>query len=309
MNKEIVTNLNELNKYLQKINLIFPAKNVIDQKIDIENILNYYRKSSAVYKYMHSYKGSFHLALNYDGIFNREGFSTQLNEIFELINESDVKNVLELGCGKGFNSIFLAKKLPEIKFSGMDITDKYLNIAKRKSRNIKNLNFTYGDFHKLDFEDSSFGFIFEVEAICHAHDSRQVLSDIFRVLNRGGQFVVYDGFRQSGFENLPDDLVQAAIIVEKSFVVNEFQKIDTWLEMAGQVGFKIKLKKDISKATMPNLGKLQLLARKYFEFPFLSKLFIRIFGQYTMLNCIAVLLLPFTMHNKAHCYYKIILEK
>jgi ubiquinone/menaquinone biosynthesis C-methylase UbiE len=309
MNKEIVIDINELNKYLQKINLIFPAKNLIDQKIDAENILNYYRKSSIVYKYIHSYKGSFHLALNYDGVFNREGFFTQLNEIFGLINKSDVKNVLELGCGKGFNSIFLAEKLPEIKFSGMDITNKYLDIAKRKSRHIHNLNFTYGDFHKLDFEDSSFDFIFEVEAICHARDSRQVLSEVFRVLKKGGQFVVYDGFRQSGFESLPDDLVQAAIIVEKSFVVNGFEKIDTWLEMAGQAGFKIKLKKDISKATMPNLAKLQLLARKYFEFPFLANLFFRIFGQYTMLNCIAVLLLPFTMHNKAHCYYKIILEK
>lgn len=28
-----------------------------------------------------------------------------------------------------------------------------------------------------------------------------------------------------------------------------------------------------------------------------------------MMNTIAVLLMPFTLHNKAHCYYRIILEK
>ncbi|MBN1366265.1 MAG: class I SAM-dependent methyltransferase [Syntrophaceae bacterium] len=309
MNKEIVINLNELDKYLQKINLVFPTENVLNQKIDIESVLNYYRNSSVVYSFIHSYKGSYHLALNYDGIFNKQGFFAQLNEIIELINLSNVKNVLELGCGKGFNSVFLAKKLPQIEFSGIDISEKNLKIAKSKSNRIQNLYLTYGDFQKLDFEDSSFDLIFDVEAICHGSDARQVLSEVFRVLKKGGQFVVYDGFRQNGFESLPDNLVEAAVIVEKSMSVNSFEEIDSWLEMAGHVGFKVKLKKDLSQYVKPNLAKLQLLARKYFEFPFLAKLFVRIFRKYTMLNCIAVLLLPFTMYNKAHCYYKIILEK
>ncbi|MCX5848357.1 MAG: class I SAM-dependent methyltransferase [Deltaproteobacteria bacterium] len=309
MNKEIIVDLNELDKYLKKINSIFLTKNIINKNIDCDNIINYYRASSALYKYLHSYDGAVHMALNYDGIFNKKGYYTQLNEIFDLINVSEVKSVLELGCGKGFNSIFLAKKFPEIKFSGIDITDKHLKIAKRKSHHIENLKFTYGDFHKLDFEDSSFDFIFALESICYANDSRQVLSEIFRVLKNGGQFVLYDGFRQIGFESLPDNLVQAVILTEKSLAVNSFAKIDTWLEIAGKAGFKLKVKTDLSKAIMPNLGKLQLLARKYFEFPFLSKIFLQILPQDMMMNTIAVLLMPFTMHNKAHCYYKIVLEK
>jgi ubiquinone/menaquinone biosynthesis C-methylase UbiE len=67
------------------------------------------------------------------------------------MNESAVKNVLELGCGKGFNSIYLAKRLPETELIGIDITDHHLKIAQKKSRGIENLRFIYGDFHKLDF--------------------------------------------------------------------------------------------------------------------------------------------------------------
>lgn len=309
MNKNIVTDLNELDEYLEKVNAAFLTKNIIEKNIDGQFIVNYYDKSNPVYKYIHSYSGAVHLAINYDGKFDKKGYYTHLNEIFDLINVSPKKQVLELGCGKGFNSIYLAKKIPQAQFSGIDITNNHLKIAQRKSRDIENLKFTYGDFHKLDFADSSFDFIFELEAICHAHDSMQVLSEIYRTLKKGGQFVLYDGFRQTGFENLPENLIRAAILTEKSLAVEGFERIDQWLQMAEKAGFKLKAKKDLSQDVMPTLGKLQLLSRKYFEFPFLSKMFLKLFPQDMMMNTIAVLLMPFTMQNKAHCYYKIILEK
>lgn len=309
MNKNIVTDLNELNNYLQKVGAIFSTKNILDKNYDDQSIVNYYHKSNPVYKYIHSYQGAVHLALNYDGKFNKKGYYTHLNEIFDVINESPIKRVLELGCGKGFNSIYLAKKLPKTEFIGIDITDHHLKIAQKKSRGIKNLKFTYGDFHSLDFQDSSFDFIYELEAICHARDSMQVLSEIYRTLKKGGRFVLYDGFRQVGFENLPENLIQASILTEKSLAVGGFEKIDTWLQMAEKTGFKLNVKTDLSSAVLPTLGKLQLLSRKYFEFPLLSKIFLKFFPQDMMMNTIAVLLMPFAIQNKAHGYYKIILEK
>lgn len=309
MNKNIITDLNELDNYLKKVNAIFLTDNILDKNYDGKSIVNYYHKSNAIYKYIHSYQGAVHLALNYDGKFNKKGYYAHLNQIFDIMNESAVKNVLELGCGKGFNSTYLAKRLPKTEFIGIDITDHHLKIAQDKSRGIENLRFMYGDFHKLDFNDSSFDFIFELEAICHAQDSMQVLKEIFRTLKQGGQIVLYDGFRQVGFDHLPGNLIQAAKLTEKSLAVEEFVVIDTWLQMAQKAGFTLKAKTDLSQAVMPTLGKLQLLARKYFEFPCLSKIFLRLFPQEMMMNTIAVLLMPFTIQNKAHGYYKIILEK
>lgn len=309
MHKEIIIELNELDKYLRKIDLVFPSANIIHRDINRENIVNYYRNSSVVYQYIHSYEGAVHMAINYDGIFNRKGFFTQLNEISEFINLSKAENVLELGCGKGFNCIYLAKKLPETKFSGIDIADKHLVIAKKKSHHIENLKFTYGDFHKLEFKDSSFDLIFGLESICHANDSRKVLSEVYRVLKNGGQFVLYDGFRQVDFEILPGNLIQAAILTEKSLAVNRANKIDDWLKIASKKGFKLKVKADLSQTIMPNLCRLQLLARRYFENPLLARIFLKLFSQNAMMNCISALLMPFTVHNKAHAYSKIILKK
>lgn len=309
MKKETIVDLNELDQYLEKVKSVFDIEDLLKRNIGCDGIVDYYRSSSVIYKYVHSYKGAVHLALNYDGVFNRKGYYAHLNEIADRIRLSPVRDVLELGCGKGFNSAFLAEKFPEITFAGIDITDKHLSIARKKSESFKNLTFSYGDFHKMDFEDSSFDLIFELESICHAQDSMQVLSEIYRTLKKGGQFVLYDGFRGNGFENLPDNLMQAAILTEKSLAVNRFEKIDTWLEYSRKAGFKLKSGTDLSMAVMPTLGKLQLLSRKYFEFPFLAKSFLKLFPRDMMMNTIAVLLMPFTLHNKAHCYYRIILEK
>lgn len=309
MHKETIVDLNALDGYLRKIDAVFPIRNIVDQEVGSDDIVNYYRQSKTVYKYLHSYHGAVHLALNYDGKFDKKGYCTSLNEIFDLINASKVNHVLELGSGKGFNSIYLAKKLPGINFSGIDITDEHLAVARQKSHCIENLKFDYGDFHKLNFKDASFDLIFELESICHARDSYQVLSEAFRILKKGGYFVLYDGFRQAGFESLPGNLVQAAKLAEKSLAVNRIDGINAWLETAGRAGFKLKAKTDLSQAIMPNLARLQMPARKYFEYPLLAKFYLKIFSLYTMLNCIAVLLMPFTVHNKAHGYYKIILEK
>lgn len=309
MKKEIIVDLKQLDRYLTKITSIFPVKSIAQQTIDIDRINNYYKESSAGYKFLHSNEGAVHMAINYDGVFHKDGYYTQVKEIAELINENKSKKILELGCGKGFNSIYLAKKFPKVKFSGIDITEKHLQLAIKKSKKIKNLTFSYGDFHELGFPNSSFDLIFELEAICHAKDPSQVLTEIYRLLNKKGQFVLYEGFRNVDFAKSPANLIEAAILTEKSMAVDKFEKINDWLKIAQQIGFTIKFEQDLSKAIMPNLRRLQFLARGYFRYPVLSKIFLQILPLNMVMNSIAGLLMPFTLHNKAHVYYKIILEK
>ena len=304
-----VVDLKEIDHCLDRIDTIFNLNKIVDNNIQRNQIINYYRDSSFGYKYFHSKEGAVHMAINYDGVFDKSGYYTQLNEIAELIKIIQAKNVLELGCGKGFNSSYIAQIFPDISFTGIDITDKHLKTAKQKSIDLDNLQFEFGDFHDLHFEDSSFDLIFELESICHARDSRQVLEEIYRVLKNKGTFVLYEGFRQVGFNKLPTNLKKAAVITEKSMAVNRFEQLDIWLEIAQEVGFKVSIQVDLSKSIMPNLARLQSLSRKYFKYPFLSKSILLFLPRNMVMNSIAGMLMPFTVYNKAHCYQKIILEK
>ncbi|MGB4626689.1 MAG: class I SAM-dependent methyltransferase [Erysipelotrichaceae bacterium] len=308
MRKEILTNIEDLNRYLMKIEKIFPTKDLLSTDFDKKKIKSYYKNSSSGYKFFHSKEGAFHMALNYDGVFNKEGYLTQVKETSSLITEKDTSCVLELGCGKGFNSIFLAKQFPNIKFIGIDISQENLLVANKKSRSMDNVSFSYGDYHNLEFKNESFDLIFEIESICYA-DQRKVLQNSYDKLKQNAIFVLYDGFKMDGFENLSEELKIAAKLVEKSMAVNNTLEIGEWLKIASEIGFKIKSCENISWAMMPNIGKFQILARGYFKYPFLSKLLLTFLPREMVMNSIAGLLMPFTVSNHAQGYYKIILEK
>lgn len=309
MEQEALTSLEDLDKYLSKIEKIFSIDDLLTKNFTKEEISNYYKLSSSGYKYFHSKDGAVHMALNYDGIYNEDGFYTQAKEISALINENQYTSILELGCGKGFNSIFLSKHNPDLKFQGVDITHKHLSIAKAKARDIHNLTLSYGDFHELEFKASTFDLVFELEAVCHATDNRKVLESVYKVLKPKGKFVLYEGFRQNGYEKLPNNLKNASVLTEKSMSVNESIEIGNWLKIASEVGFKLKSCDDISDAIMPNLTRFQRLARGYFKYPLLSKLFLLFLPRALVMNSIAGLLMPFTIKNQAQGYFKIVLEK
>jgi hypothetical protein len=52
-----------------------------------------------------------HLALNSDGVFSAQGYRTQPKAILQELKEMKATRALELGCGKGFNTLFVASDL------------------------------------------------------------------------------------------------------------------------------------------------------------------------------------------------------
>jgi len=101
-------------------------------------------------------------------------------KIFQTLQTS--KN-LEIGCGNGDFLIKLAKKYPELFFSGIDFSGEQLNVAKENSKNIKNINFEMSDALKLKFKDESFDTIFCINTFHHikSEDHSKALAEFSRV--------------------------------------------------------------------------------------------------------------------------------
>jgi SAM-dependent methyltransferase len=155
----------------------------------------------------------------------------------------------------------------------------------------------------------AFELVFEVESICHAADMIQVLSEAYRVLKPGGRFVVIDGFRQPGFDQLDDDIQTAARLVEITLSVSHPWIIDEWLALAQSIGFDVSEVEDVSEAIIPNLMRFQFLARGYYKLPCLSNLLLRVLPLHLVKNSVAGLLMPFTVRARAQGYYIITLSR
>lgn len=250
------------------------------------------------------------MALNFDGHFNKEGYYEHVKIIDTFIKEnSKTKKVLELGSGKGFNTTYLSSKHANINFHAIDITPAFIKKAKQKSKKISNAHFNIGDFHEIPHPSLSFDIAFEIEATCHASDTRKVLSEVHRILKPGGHFIAFDGYRQESFNSLDRALIQASRLVEVSMAVKQASKIDERTSIAQDIGFEIVYIQDISHAIMPNLLKFKKLAHIYFQKTWGAKLMLELLPSHFVKNAIAGLLMPYTIAGHAQGYYHTILKK
>ncbi|HII15549.1 MAG TPA: class I SAM-dependent methyltransferase [Nanoarchaeota archaeon] len=100
--------------------------------------------------------------------------------------------ILDIGCGTGRFAMLLAKRCRKV--TGIDFSPDMLAVAKDKSKNIKNIEYLKLDASKkLPFKNSSFDKVLCTLVVMHIKDLQKFLSEIHRVLKKGG-VLVYDDF-------------------------------------------------------------------------------------------------------------------
>jgi len=102
-----------------------------------------------------------------------------------------VKNVLDLGCGGGRPSVFLAKN--SFNVIGVDVSRSALRIAKKWVQNerLTNAAFVCGTMTNLPFSNRHFDAVISVSVIHHAvkNDIAKTVAEAYRILNENGIFL------------------------------------------------------------------------------------------------------------------------
>lgn len=100
--------------------------------------------------------------------------------------------VLDLAPGPGYLAIELAK-IGNYKISGLDISSKFVEIARAKSRKAGvAVNFRRGDAGNMPFNDRIFDFIICRAAFKNFAEPVKALNEIYRVLKIGGTALIID---------------------------------------------------------------------------------------------------------------------
>ncbi len=244
--------------------MIFPDRCRSGRSLDA--VVSYFTRSAPLYFFAHSMRGAMHMALNPDGTFHRRGYLAQSLIVERHIHAQEARRVLEIGCGRGFNLLKLARRNSDVAFVGVDLTPLHVRAARAAARRRRNLDIDEGDFHRLPYADESFDLVFSVEAICHAADVYRVVEDVRRVLRPGGRFVTIEPWRRAEFETLDRLARDAAQLIETVFVLPNLQEFNRWLERTTTLGFEPILSEDVTAATLPNLEKLRRQALRWRRF-------------------------------------------
>lgn len=104
----------------------------------------------------------------------------------------DGRRVLEVGCGHGGGASYLTRTMRPASYTGLDVNPTGIDFC-RKRHNLANLEFVQGDAENLPFPDESFDAVINVESSHLYPQFPRFLTEVARVLRRGGHFLYTDG--------------------------------------------------------------------------------------------------------------------
>jgi SAM-dependent methyltransferase len=103
--------------------------------------------------------------------------------------------VLEIGPGPGHLAVELARRVADLRLTGLDIDRSMVEraVARAERAGVQDrVTFRFGDVAVLPFPDTSFDLVTSSFSVHHWLDAAAGFAEIRRVLRPGGRAVVYD---------------------------------------------------------------------------------------------------------------------
>lgn len=141
----------------------------------------------------------FHFGFYERGITNWKEAVLNMNDfVGKLIglNNNKKMEILDAGSGDGSVSNYLAIKFPNVNFTGVTLSPKGVELARKmkKEKHINNVKFIVGNYNATGFPDSSFDGVFAIESSSYTQNKIDFIHEMYRVLKPGGKIVISDGF-------------------------------------------------------------------------------------------------------------------
>lgn len=106
----------------------------------------------------------------------------------KLLGNVGDKDILEMGCGGGQNSIVLAKR--GARSVGLDVSEEQIMYAKNLARKQKSeVSFLVATMEEASVKDESFDIVLSSCAIGYSENPRRIFHEVFRILRKDGLFV------------------------------------------------------------------------------------------------------------------------
>jgi tocopherol O-methyltransferase len=174
----------------------------------------------------------------------------QENLIKLLVEKAGIKTgarVLDVGCGVGGSSIWLAKNL-QASTVGITISPVQVELARNLAREQKtDSTFLLMDAEAMNFPET-FDVIWAVGVMTHFKDQEKFIKSGARLLNKGGKFVVFDWMPGESVINPRND--RQIKPVAEGMLLNSLHPLSAYLRWFEEYGFRVIYAEDITARTI-----------------------------------------------------------
>jgi SAM-dependent methyltransferase len=252
---------NNLGGLLELVDKSFGIKRILaDTGRDV--VKEYYAQSGPAFDAAYPDTGCMHMALILEGDFTVEGFRRQPRAIVQEMRALGGNSVLELGSGRGFNTLHLAQRLPGAHVHGIDLFEHHVTKARAMGRaaGVSNLTYEQADFEQLPERYRDLDVVFAVESLSYAQNLDRVAQSVAAALRPGGRFVMYDAQAIADIDTLEGDLsVATRLYANSTGVTRNIIKAGEWEAALARAGLQVDATRDLSKALQPGLRRIQTL--------------------------------------------------
>ena len=112
-------------------------------------------------------------------------------KLLQYVNVKEKGNLLEVGCGNGAVSKYVAKTY-RLNVTGIDVDPEQIRHAQENINNTPNVRFLEADSIDLPFQDNDFDIVLSFGVMHHISNWTDALQEINRVLKPKGYFVYWD---------------------------------------------------------------------------------------------------------------------
>ncbi|MEV4387261.1 methyltransferase domain-containing protein [Micromonospora sp. NPDC049580] len=270
--------------------------------------MQYYEQSAIGYTFLHSRDGAIHMALNPEGVYDPTGCQRQSDLIADVMADSIPDQVLEMGCGKGYNLKLLAHKWPEADLLGIDLTKAHVLAARRELRGLTNTYADQGDFSDSQLPASSFNLIYAVESLCHAENPSKVLQEARRLARKEAFLIVVDAWRTDLLKSVAAEKAEAARLTEKAMAIGHEKTQTEWIKAARDAGWRHVETISLSSEVMPNLVRFEAMSERFLKHRIIARTAVKLFRSRLFENAIAGYLMAQSIREGLHTYDMIVLQ-
>ncbi|WP_028058150.1 class I SAM-dependent methyltransferase [Candidatus Solirubrobacter pratensis] len=132
-----------------------------------------------------------------------ERLSDQAGTLVELLHGDTAyptgARVLEAGCGVGAQTVTLAQRSPQARFTSVDISAESVEEARRRTAAYPNVEVRQGDILALEYEPASFDHLFVCFVLEHLARPAEALRTLMRLVKPGGSVTVIEGDHGSAY--------------------------------------------------------------------------------------------------------------
>lgn len=160
-------------------------------------------------------------------------------------------HVLDMGCGVGGTSVFLAKAFG-CRVTGVTVSRVQLRraAAYAAAAGVGHLvRFELADYAATPFPDDAFTKAFTQETANYAADKRALVREAHRVLAPGGRYVSLDAFQRR--DPAPRE-AEAFRRVMRGWACASLERFDRYAALAGEVGLKVVEAGDLTARAAPS---------------------------------------------------------